>query len=193
VFAAVLLLGIAEYIVFTKFPRVLGALAGLPLFLPRNVRVDEGWAAALRRVDPKGAPYREAMVPDLRPLAARLPPGRLDSPGAEATFLAGGDVVLVQVQDRIPFLTRVPFLLLARLTLRRTEDIVRVRASAYPVFAATLSLGVVVGLLAPPKPQAPYLLAALGLAWLALTVGVTRAKVVAVEDRLVDALMQSPP
>jgi hypothetical protein len=187
--AVVVFFGIAEFYLFVRHPVAFGAMARLPLFLSRTIELDDSWMETLRRVDPQDGPYRERLRFDLRPLASAIPVGRLDVVGAETTVSALGAHATVQIQERMP-VWRFPVFLVARLRIATSPAGLRVRASGYPVFMATFVFAAIGSLWFGPRSETSAVAAGVGAVWSTLTIGVTRAKVESVLDRLAKALSQ---
>ena len=168
---------VTEILTFVLRPRVLAALAWLPLFRARLVTPDDSWSAVLRSVDPRGAAYRAPARMDLAPLAGAIGPGALSTTGAVAKLSPDGRLAVVRVHRFMPFLSMIPFCLVARVSLDDRGSAIVTRVFAYPLFTASVIAGAVCSIWSGPTPDTAEIVAMCGALWIALEVYGTRPRV----------------
>jgi hypothetical protein len=167
----------AEILAYLCYPRALAAVGWLPLFRPRLVTPDASWSALLRSVDPRGAAYRAPARTDLAPLAGTLGLRDLSTRGAEAQLSADGRLAIVRAHCFMPFVSLVPFCLVARMSLDDRDASIAVRGFGYPLFSLSAAFAALASVWFGPTPDTPALVAICSCVWLAIEVFTTRPRV----------------
>ncbi len=182
---------VTEILAFVFRPRALAALGWLPLFRARLVTPDDSWSAVLRSVDPRGAAYRAPARMDLAPLAGALRPGALSTAGALTKLSPDGRLAVVRAHRFMPFLSMIPFCLVARVSLDDRGSSIVTRVFAYPLFSASILVAAVGSIWFGPTSDTAGVVAICGALWIALEVYGTRPRVDDVLSHL-DSLLASP-